>query len=99
MMILLVLYGVVTSFETAEIFLQMNKWCIRIGFRIVSVVRFALLVSAFVLLFTLQGKEIYFGFWLIFVLCFAVVNEIHTYRRYILDLLIHVYRKINAAIC
>ena len=97
-MIMLVLYGVVTSFEAAEIFVVLNKWCVRVGFRIISAFRFVLLLIAFVLLFTLQGKEIYFGFWLIFVLCFAVINEIHTYRRYILDLLIYVFHKIKTAI-
>lgn len=40
---------------------------------------------AIVLFFTLDGKEISFGFWIIISMVFYIVNELYTYRSILID--------------
>lgn len=81
-MIFLIFYSLATAALATEVFWKTEKWLTRLFLRIVTVVRLLLLAISVILLFTLNGREILYGFWILLNVVYYILHEVYTYRRY-----------------
>jgi hypothetical protein len=85
-MYIIIAYGLATSFQTFEIFeadltekAKRSRKQLYFGLHIFRSLCIAVVIY---FLFTLEGREIMFGFWLITSVCFFVIESFYTYFRY-----------------
>lgn len=93
-MIFVLLYSVLTAVSAAEVYMRLDRWCTRLILRLFLGLRFVFILIAIVLLFTLKGKEIEYGFWIITIAIYFVLKEIYIVRVYLTDFVVTVFRLI-----
>ncbi len=57
----------------------------KVAWIVLAGIRLLFMFIAIVLFFTLEGREISFGFWIIIEMIFYIVNELFTYRRILIE--------------
>jgi hypothetical protein len=91
-MIFVLLYSTLTAVSAAEVYMRLDRWCTRLILRMFFGLRFVFILIAIVLLFTLQGKEIEYGFWVITMTIYFVLKEIYIMRVYLSDFFVTVFK-------
>ena len=91
-MIFVLLYSALTAVSAAEVYMRLDRWCTRLILRLFFGLRFVFILIAIVLLFTLKGKEIEYGLWVITVTIYFVFKEIYIMRVYLSDLVVTVFK-------
>jgi hypothetical protein len=91
-MIFVLLYSTLTAVSAAEVYMRLDRWCTRLILRLFLGLRFVFILIAVVLLFTLKGKEIEYGFWVITMAIYFLFKEMYIMRVYLTDFAVTVFK-------
>ena len=73
--------------DLPHVFIRFDKFCTLTAFRILTFIRSVFLLTAVILLFILQGKEIEYGFWTITIFVYFVIKEIYVLKTILIEII------------